>query len=254
MLFLEHKLSSGQISTGTATTYGKELRSLMRMEPNPTVADYLGALTRDGSQIPDTQALPLAPTLLFQYTPCLQLSEQVALWLATKTASRWDDVASLQRVQITVLNETELLIEWHLGGGTKSHRTQPFREDSVIVLRHLPRIPQWVISYLLTLTPEQRITKWTTRQAERFLATIPVPENQWHHGLNTKFTAHSIKRHAADVLVAAAARKVIQLSTVSIMLKHKRRNPVLMDHTIRYVANKENIARAMETDIATALL
>jgi hypothetical protein len=69
-----------------------------------------------------------------------------------------------------------------------------------------------------------------------------------------RLTAHSIKRGALDVLLNAACTSKLDPRLIALVAKHKDQLHEFTAATIRYLANKDNLARMLGTQKATKWL
>ena len=184
---------------------------------------------------------PLTPDEAYKILSQLPGPLQLAFFLAWKTASRWADVAALRPCDLFPLNPYELVILFPL---TKATRLRPFRPDLLVHLVH--RTPMYNLLEKLSRIPRKGpITRVSGSQLNILMRRILSDKT---------VSTRSIKKGAADVLMAAAATNQVSLETVGHVLKHAGTPHPIPDQTVRYTTDKVSLAVAMGTGVATALL
>jgi hypothetical protein len=217
----------------------------------PVTRMYIAGLRAAGGMIPQDQA----PPITFDQMVTLRqaaLQERngaqlyAALFLAWKTASRWDEISKIVGASFVRLSEEEVIVEWL--NRTKTTRTDPFRIDSFTTVKHDPEIPAAVLATLRGLGPEEFLVTRTTAWLDAWMARIlrPAPGKK-------QATAHSIKRGAMDFLAMAVDNGFLDRSVLSIMAKHKVESDIAST-TLRYISNKVAKAHMNDTSKATMLL
>lgn len=184
---------------------------------------------------------PLTKREAYQLLMALPWPLQLAFFLAWKTASRWADVAALRPADLIPMGPHELTILFPL---TKATRLRPFRPDLLVHLVHKDPIDR-ILHRLSKLPKRCPITRTTAPQMNVIMRRILKDKT---------VSTRSIKRGAADVLMNAAAQKLLPLETVGHLLKHAGTPHPLPDQTIRYTSDKASLAVAMGSGTATSLL
>jgi len=227
---------SGQLSYNKVMTAILALREKILQTP---LALARRNLTGAGALVPHHQAPPISKHQLLEI-PELR-PHRLALLIAWKSASRWDEVAKLTRANITTLPATENLpmevhVDWFRG--TKMSRTDPFRASRYTVISGDNTEE---IAMMLQLLPEQSpITTLTTSALDKLL--LP------HH-----FSAHSIKAGAIDTVTKALPPGLESEKLIARLAKHKHfADPE--STTLRYVRDPAALARLLGTAAATRLL
>lgn len=249
-------IESKSIGLVSKATYARELATMLNRFniETPILRMYLSGLNKIGALVPLHQARPLTPEHLGVAMKLLQndpsrLQLRVGLFLAWKTASRWDEVARLRRSSIHKITDTDLTIWW--SAGTKTTGAEPYAARAIAVCRHLPALPKFLTQYLSTLRADDYVVQVSTDRASAWMRdNIPVKDNEDH------FTASSIKRGAVTHLVRHAAAGSIDLQVVSRMAKHKHQLDEISPTTLRYVAQDciDELAHALRTQEASVLL
>jgi hypothetical protein len=209
------------------------------------------------------QALPVtkAQLLALRVPPMLKL----ALWLAWKTASRWDEIAKLTGASFTQIAESGVSIAFSTKGRERPKNAygQPYQAHFFVLVRDKePATMKWACELLRKVAPTaQPFRAWTTSAVESVLATIPLTPahqalvddemangNQKHP---THYTAHSIKKGALGVLVDLVADGVLPPSVLSLLGKHAPTAPIVENNTIRYVHEHPRLGEAIGTGDVT---
>jgi hypothetical protein len=123
----------------------------------------------------------------------------------------------------------------------KASRTNPYKPS-----RHAVVEGSWTLEIcaLISRHPESApLSTWTTGQISRLLQETS----------GRPLTAHSIKRGAISVLLAAVAAGELDGEIVSRLAKHNAPAPIA-DSTVRYAGNMVHLALAQGTAAATRLL
>ncbi len=182
---------------------------------------------------------------------------RLILQMAWLTASRVDDITKMKRPtvhQVPTLDGTMevLLIEF---GKTKMRKAREAREDHQVIVdvELLPR------SFVKQATTWKKPDSATARKYKKEILQLLKMTDDLHGPTNTRkrkahFTMHSIKRGATLALTEAAAAGHLPTALISTMAKHKRTLPSIQDTTIGYIDAPHLIAKAMNTDKATAIL
>ena len=69
-----------------------------------------------------------------------------------------------------------------------------------------------------------------------------------------RYSAHSIKRGAVDILIEAAAEGKVDPRLIPLLSKHKDDLMNFPSSTLRYTSNKVALAKMLKTQLATILL
>jgi hypothetical protein len=224
--------------TAIATRLGIEM---------PLTRMYQAGLRSSGALVPTEQAVPITLDQLQRLKVAarddrLGRALSCALFLTWKTASRWDDISRLRGRQFVKITPEEIVIVW--ADNTKATRSDPFRADSQISLRHHPCIPEEFITTLRALRPDddlcQRSTQWFTAWLKKVL-----PESN--------ASAHSIKSAAIGFLATAVDEGKLTANLLPIVAKHKVQG-ALPTTTLRYIRDPVVKAHIIGTGQATILL
>ena len=224
----------------TAHTYGVTVRTMYPHLATQALDHWIKSLAKAAAAKPQNQATPLTKEEIEEALAHLPLGPRWALWLAWKTASRWDEVMRLLTDSFEFLSPTEVLVKF--GGETKASGEHPFREEMYPMVED-PRVTQFR-NHLATLRPGSPITTWKTRDITAALRKILGKD----HG------ASSIKRGALTLLALLAVEGKCDPRLIPIMAKHKRPNPLFPDMTVRYLNNLVAVSRLVGTQSATRLL
>lgn len=236
--------------------YASEMSSIAaRMGVQTPILRMLqSGLRASGALIPQKQAPPISLDQV-RITAAAALEERLgeelhaAIFLAWKSASRYDEVSILWPRQITIISDKEILLSWI--DRTKGSHKHPFRADSWTVVDHPEGIPERILRTLRAHAqrgPKAELIAHTTEWFERWLKKV-LPDSE--------MTAHSYKAGALVYLLPAANPKhrLIQPVTLAILGKHLTPWAPLPDNTIRYTSREQlGTAEIMETQTATALL
>jgi hypothetical protein len=247
---MAHFIVHVRAKAATKASYASSLRSVakaMGVRQTPVLDLLSTALSVQAAHEPLQQARPVSHELGLR---ALQQDRTgrlwAALWVAWKTASRWDDVIHLTRRSF-ILVDTEakqVIVEWGL---TKSTRRQHFRPSSFTVIQDdttFASITQ-LQAVLSRLKKEQPLTMMTTAQLRTWFRTMPDAKH---------LTAHSIKRGAIDVLIRHAADGNLDARYIPLLAKHRDVQSEYPTTTLRYVSDKAAMARMLGTQHATRLL
>lgn len=224
-------------------TYTKMLRALFnRLSIEVHHLQLLASsLAGAGANRPSRQAPPMEPQQLAAALARWPTAEQPALLLAWKTAARWDDVAKLRLSSVVLSTPKEVVLHF---GVMKNTRASPFRPQDLVVITG--RFTAAIHRHLLALRragggPATPLTQLTTRNVEALLRPLAL-------------TAHSIKRGALTQLLRAAAEDKLAPTMIAVMARHANSAPIA-PVTGAYLSSAPlELARAMRTQDATALL
>ena len=218
--FVVAKSLDGSISMRTAAQYMRELRALMTAMNDDPIKLATRAMMRRGATTIEEAALPFPKATFYALLMTLPPDPRIPLFLAWKTASRWGDMVQLVKEDLPNPSAEEIVIAFR--NKTKTSALQPFRSDLTAVVHHKESMSD-VAHYLHALKKGQLLTTFSTSKMATLLATVRPPTN-WtsqHPDASDHFTAHSIKRGAVLVLMAAAAEGKIETRLVPLLAKHQ---------------------------------
>ena len=221
--------------------YAKDLRAILnRMAVSTThLSIYAAGLRGKGALIPIHQSAPLSIGQVIYLVSITPYPRVIAIMVAWKTASRWDEVHKLCKYHFVHVTDSEVIIDWL--NLPKSSRTDPYRPGRYTVITG-----KWtaeIAHYVRTMRREQSLTSMTTAQMEQLLIETFGPN----------YGSHSFKHGAINVLAHHAAEGLISRELVSLMAKHSLALD-LANTTIRYVQDKRAAARMLGTQNASKLL
>lgn len=191
-------------------------------------------LTRAGALIPTRQAEAFKEAHLDH--PVLQQHPHLRMWiwLAWKTASRWDDLECLTRDRVFLPedNPNEIVIDWFTE--TKTSAMRPFKASRYVVItgRRTAELRQWMEGGWTGRCPP-----WSV--AARFLKMI-----------DPAYTPHSLKVGALTHLHLQGRGE----SWVPLCRLAKHQIEDIPETSLRYLRFSVALARTLETQLATALL
>ena len=237
-------LQSLDVAPSTKLTYSKTLLAIFHQQG---IATPIANLFQSGLRVascttPTQQATPASPSqinkLLLQAHRSDNLKLLAAIFLAWKTASRWDDVRNIIGTSVVQADQEQIIIEW--GTRTKTTRKEPHRASNWTVVHHDQEMTL-VARQLRLLQPQEQLIEWTTQQLV-----------QWtHRALQQQdLTAHSFKRGAVDHLMKCAAANQVDVSKIPLLAKHKWQE-WLPATTIRYSTDPVAMALALQTQELT---
>jgi len=177
----------------------------------------------------------------------VSLAMAVGLYLAWKTASRWDDIRNLGSAIILDFDQARqrMIIQW---GRTKTNRRLEFRPDSwTVVVEEDPQLA-WLWEMMRRVLLRRGVTRLidhTTDQVRRLMRSTPG---------TVHLTGHSIKRGAIQMLVEAALDGKLDPRKIPLLAKHKDELHQFPSSTLRYVPDKTKLALMLGTQQATRLL
>jgi len=182
----------------------------------------------------------------------LQLPERRTLWLQWMTASRWGDVAAgTQNLRLIPINRSEVAV---LFGSTKATRKEAAREDHQVIIKRLPKLPEF-----FEMPLDGPLSRWTTEKMDRWLKIQgPATEGERQDTTMVDYTTHSVKRGALHCLVTRAAKiPDFPAHLIPLLAKHKRKAEVIPQVTMRYLSGTEArvaLARTLKTQEATLII
>lgn len=229
---------STETSPATQLTYSASLASLLRhcaVPPGPLTLLNAG-LRAMGANVPTHQAIPWTKPAFLRWCGLQEASLQPALFLAWKTASRWDEIQRLVKEDIIVLTPESLVVKW--GSHTKTSRCDPFQPHLYThVVGHLTAE---IVSAVSRLRPHELLTCVSTQRLNQLLQ-------------GTGMSAHSIKRGAMTHLAPLVANGQLEVGLLSRLAKHQSQCE-LSNTTIRYLGDPVSTAKMLRTSEATNLL
>jgi integrase len=216
------------ILNSTLLTYSKNLTAIARrlsMEV-PISRMYQVGLRSMGADRPQNQAQAISFQHLKEVAehslrhPLERVRKQLytVIYLMWKTCSRFDEVHLLQKSQITITSNTELIIDW--SNRTKSSRLNSNRPDTWISVQEANGFPQIITEVLNNLHRHSMLFMYSTTWFDKWLKTLPPPLS--------RYSAHSFKAGAAAMLAQMVQFGHIKPHTVSLMAKHKTDHPDLL--------------------------
>ena len=188
-LFIEHCLKENKnMLKSTQLQYAKDLAAIAsRLQLSvPITRMYMSGLRASGALVPQNQAPPIKfPQLVRLIRASLTVQGKegehlpqrlyTQLFFMWKTASRFDEVQRLESRQLQVINNNEILINW--ADKTKATRADPFRNDTVTILRHTNGIPQIVLDVINNkLRPGQELLPYLVNWFDRWIKKVFPPD------------------------------------------------------------------------------
>jgi hypothetical protein len=222
--------------------YGKELMAILNRIAMPTkrLSFYLTGLRGMGALVPRRQMGPLKKEQVRLLADSQQtLGAKLAVLIAWKTASRWDEVEQLSKESIVMLKEDEIIIDW--GRSTKATRQDPYRASKYTVI-----VGDWTSEICAGLRRKKEfaiLTKTTTEQIAKQIRSM----------FGQGYGAHSIKHGAMTCLVYYAALGQLRTDQLEIIAKHKSKNEISKT-TVRYLQDRQAAARMLGTQEVTKML
>jgi hypothetical protein len=216
--------------------------------PHDNLKTAIAMMNAQGCNIPMKQAAPMEKAHLIEYLSNDQrLTWQMvlAMKIAWKTASRWDEVAHLTRSHFIHLSPTEVIIDWFTL--PKGRRPNPYVPSRYTVI-----VGDWtedICRLASEMHPTWTLSTWTTSRLDMYWKTVQ-PMARFH------YTAHSFKRGAWKHLLKAIADNKIEMPPhiLSTLMKHKSPHDALSNQDIRYNGDSIDLARYLGTQRATRLL
>jgi hypothetical protein len=139
------------------------------------------------------------------------------------------------------ISPEQLVVEW---SSTKTSSPSDFRAWRWTVI-HDSASMRWAVSELSRMTEDRVLTETTTQQL------VSLLDRQFP---GKHYTAHSIKRGAIDCLVAHAASGRLDVKLIPLLAKHQDPATTFPATTIRYAADKVQLALMLGSQHATRLL
>ena len=245
--------ASTTTKASTKLSYAKQLRALAKRlgKQTPVLDMTIAGLTVSANSIEPTQATPAtrremtaAMERAWEYDQSGRLA--VSLYLAWKTASRWSDILSLSTRNFVEFDHrrNQVVVEW---GTIKTNRRERYKPTGWVVVQEdrYPHMLRQLEQVVQALQPEQPLAPKTTAQLRTWFS---------RHQATQRLSAHSIKRGALDVLLEYACKGKLDPRMIALLAKHKDEANQFPAATLRYLANKGNMARMLGTQKATKLL
>lgn len=229
-------IRSLSILPSTQESYVKVFRSIVKMKEATPLELLSVDLLNQGCRVPTFQAPSLPREALEDNRLGLNHDDNMQLWLAWKTGSRWGDLLRLSLEDFIEVTPQRVIIDW--GTKTKSSKRRPFRASkyAVIMGDKTSELASW-------LTYSQKPIRWLrTDEVTKALKRV-----------DPTFSAHSIKAGVTEVMERAVAEGRLDMEVKSRLLKHDARNPQL-ETSLRYGRNRVQQAVSLMTHLATQLL
>ena len=241
MMFLE----SLNVSIQAKRKYVKTLLALHKSMTGETLQElknYSEGLLGQGAAEPQHQAQAMKKHDLDYFMMGQPPHLRWPLFLAWKTASRWDEISQLTGASFLKIEPDEIVIQW--GRKTKTSRKDPFRATGFTVIHHSAPMTK-LCEYLSQFSDAEPITDIATATLNRIFKRFPTMR---------RYSAHSIKRGAVDILIEAAAEGKVDPRLIPLLSKHKDDLMNFPSSTLRYTSNKVALAKMLKTQLATILL
>lgn len=267
---VEDKIGRSIISPQTGAKYARTLAALeSRVTSIPSqdismLRDYATAMTKAFPDIPSATARPLPREILqaLLRDTSLGVDFRAALFIAWKTASRWDDILDLSLPLILVSN-FQLLVPFLANTKAAKAGALPFEPRFLCMVDwgspKSTHPPTDVLKYLTT--SEISLGKdWSTRKLEKFLGQIPTVREVFSgtiqgRAIRDNYTAHSIKKGAIRWLWQNHAAEHLNPLIIERISKHKNPNgEPLSAECVRYAPSLIPVALYLETHLASRLL
>lgn len=230
------------VSTGTAVQgqhqYCKDIMAILnRMKIGTDILSMYGAgLRARGALVALQQDTPLSKDQIRILIGTLTPREAMAVRLAWKTASRWDEISRLTRTSIILVTSTEVIIDWMRD--TKMTRQDPYRAARYTVVAG-----DW------TAEIAEELKRMAASASITNLATSGIRE-KIQQLFGPSYGAHSIKHGAMAHLAKKTAAGILNAIDLSRIAKHKISGE-LPAHTVRYVQDRIAMARTLRTQDIT---
>ncbi len=246
------RLMKRRLATVQPTTVSKDLSALkwllpfMPPEQMPQHAALLTelqkGLRRMASDHRPMKAVPIALPEVVKLMKLLPAGAAALLNLCWVTASRIGDAMNLTAADCE-LTPRGLLVRFR---STKTNPEAQPRADHFAVIGSPAAV---LLEHLKCCGRGPIFSRSHLRALDRGLRLLPVPPSRWTSATRTRFSRHSIKRGAAQVLWQQAASGAIPPSAVQHLLKHRS-----IDTTLAYCPHPEDAAVAFRTHIASEML
>ncbi len=171
------------------------------------------ALRAQGAEIPLQQAYVMTKRELLELLELCRLDPmlQLTMLIAWKSASRWGEVAQLERGNLISVNSDECVIAW--GTLPKGRRGNPFNPSMYSVIEG--DLTDWISELAARIPARGPFCPLSTQAFDTWTRTLPAPLNN--------VTGHSFKKGAASHIVQTVTELNLQLDPrkLSVLLKHK---------------------------------
>jgi len=191
--------------------------------------------------MPTQQAPPMTRTDIVKICRATTNPVRLMLMLAWKTASRWSDIARLQKKSFLQITPEEIII--FFGRETKTSRQDPFRPDLYAVIRGDGT--RTMAGQLQALCAGKRASDVLFHTPTDEAREILMPFG---------YTAHSIKRGAILHLLKTFPEGDPRISLIALLGKQAPHYPVLGSITVRYAGEQIEMARHLGTGLLTSML
>jgi hypothetical protein len=233
----QHLLPS---SVATTTKHWISLFKEQTKEDPKVLRTYLQSLRRQGSEIPQKQAVPATYDQVYKTLPRVSHNQEVTNMVQTsfKVMSRVSEVSKLRGRNLLV-DRPQRRIAFIWLQTTKKGLDRPFAHQNLTVAAFRP-LQERLFQFLASRAARKNERVFTMGPAKlyRELKKLPPPLNAW--------SDHSPKAGAVTHLLQLAAQGVIPshlVPSIPTMAKHAHQVPVLPDTTVRY--GRDMMATAM---------
>ncbi|KAK7199535.1 hypothetical protein NESM_000931000 [Novymonas esmeraldas] len=233
------------VAPTTKVGYASSLANLFRKMglPSEVLRTYAQSQRGLGGARPTNQATPIPRAELLAIAAAQPTRLQVALLLAWKTASRWDDIARMTKRSLLSLREDEIIVDF--GSETKTSRARPFRPEMLVVVKG--DLTATIAAYLQRMLGSRHWSK----DARLF----PYPTSAIRELLRPAgYKAHSIKRGALTYVAQRMVGTDIPLHLVGVLARHAASTVNIAPVTLRYLQDVRAAARLIGTGSLTQLL
>jgi hypothetical protein len=240
------------LKPSSAAKYASDLKNIAKCLGHevPLLELYRSGLAAGTAGSPIAQAVPatrLQTLRLVEHFTAARLPRlAAAVFLMWKTTSRWDDVAQLTSAAVIFNNDNDnVIIEWSTWKTNQRAQKRVCGLTDVIEEQR-PDLLQQAAQVLHHLPRGQKLgSDTTTSQFVRLIQQCPGCSD---------LTAHSFKRGAANELMRAAARGLIDPYRIPTALKHQFALRDFPATSLQYIADKIATARAFKSSEMTRLL
>lgn len=267
---LEEKIPLSEIRPQTAAKYARTLALLeTRISSIPSqdlifLRDYSAALLKSFPDLPTSTARPLPRDVLQSMIldVSLDLDLRAGLFVAWKTASRWDDILRLP-LPLTQISNFQLLVAFLTNTKATKAGANPFDPRFLCVIDWGdPRTtspPKDILDFLTQSTGEL-CSNWPTRRLESLMSKVVTtpevfPTLLYDRRIMDHYSAHSVKKGAIKWLWENL--EAYNLSPILIERISKHKNPngePLSAECIRYAPDLTPIALSLDTHIVSRVL
>lgn len=232
---------STDVKARSGLTYLTNLKS--RAYPKDLLESFSRGLRRQAASEPVQGALPASRETMFQAMLLAPLEPRMFLYLAWRTASRFDEVSNLTAANF-LQTSPNVVIWWKNASKTSQLEPEQARFFTVVTPPH----------------PTLHDPFWTaaTRFFCAFQGWSPETREQarmWMNSVDRQLTDHSCKVGALDRLLGLSATGQVPLQAVSMLAKHKGAEAGFLSNTTTgYARNHLQLALALNTKEATLWL